>query len=285
MIRTTMILASLLCLAVAGTTGLMLDRQRAALPGGTEELLRRSGAVRIFCLDALWMEMNAHLSQGNEGLVLSTARTLLELDPQSDRARCFLFRHLAFTMARKAVTEDESALWISEGFSIMEEALQRDPDAPWIHRELGLALFTRTEYPDAAFSRVCLARTGGAPAEQAPKHLETAWTGLGDEETGLFFTASLLNAARFAMERERYTQAAQYWGQALERMAPWLEGVEDPDERDELLAHYQDLETYCLLMADLKKGKDSGRIDVKKIETLKQRIDESRFYLPQDETE
>lgn len=237
---------------------------------GERSMLRLSGALRVLVMDALWMRMTAHVHEGNERLVLSDARTLLELDPDSPGIRYFLHGYLSFTMARRAVTDEEKARWIDEGFEIMDEGLERDPGSIVLNKGLGLTFFQRTEYGDGIFDRVCMERYGGLPVELAWKRFEKA---LGDPDTLPYFTASLINIARLETDRGAYQAAAERWREVVERLPPWLELIDDPAEAGRFADHCRDMRDYCELMAGHKKDEEIAPADVKKIEELQRRLE------------
>jgi hypothetical protein len=260
--RGKLIAAALLCFVLAAAGNLLLRDGKSGEREGFIALLRMSGALRIFAMDVLWLRMSAHLQEGREGLVLSTARTLLTLDPESPRVRIFLHRHLAFTMARKAAGETEREEWIREGLQIMDEALEKEPDCPQLHNGLGFSFFIRTEHPTQAFDKVCLERYGRKPVELAPMHLEKAHVGENRERVTVFWIASLMNAAYHAMESERYAEAARYWERVIDGLPVWQVrvGWENDHGMEE---HYGELRDYCIERGRLKKEKDSRPEDVK----------------------
>ncbi|MHC4946230.1 MAG: hypothetical protein ACYTG7_24725 [Planctomycetota bacterium] len=261
--RKKLILAAMLCFALAAMSAALLRDKAAQEEEGFLPLLRMSGALRIFAMDALWLQMSAHLQEGREGLVLSTARTLLSLDPQSPKTRAFLHRHLAFTMARKAAEDMEKEEWIREGLEIVDEALKEYPDSVPLNRALGMSFFVRTEVRDMAFDRVCLERYGRKPVELAPFHLGRACAGEGGERTRLFWIASLMNAAYFEMNRARFAEAARLWQQVLSGLPAWHAWLGEETDRTELVEHYQGLRAYCLEMCRAKKDEESRSEDVK----------------------
>jgi tetratricopeptide (TPR) repeat protein len=255
-------LPPLVFLVVAAVTASLLPVERE------QSILKASGALRVFVMDALWMRMTAHVHGGNERLVLSDARTLLELDPDSPGIRIFLHSYLSFTMARRAVTEEEKARWIDEGLEILDEGLARDPDSMALNKGLGLTLFHRTEHGDEVFDRVCLERYGHLPVELAWKRFEKA---LDDPDVPAYLAASLINIARFEMDRGDYAEAAERWRQAVERLPPWLELIDDEAEAERLANHCRDLRDYCRLMA--RKDEEMTPGDVKKTEELRRRLE------------
>ena len=94
-----------LLMVLVGYTGHLVRSDTPLSKNLPDAILRLSGALRVFLVDAFWMRMHGHLREGREDLVLTDARTLLTLEPDSVRVRCFLHEHLIFNMAPKAVTD------------------------------------------------------------------------------------------------------------------------------------------------------------------------------------
>lgn len=273
----------LILIALFVTTSVMLRQQADPMRQDGAHFFRMAGAIRVFAMDAIWMRMSAHQQEGNESLVLSDARTLLALDPDSAAIRAFLFRHLAMTMARKAASEVEAQAWIREGLAILDDglALEEGPlpahAAFALHRARGLAFFIRSENPDPAFTQVCESEYGSPPILLAHSALAKALEARDDENTRLFHTASLWNAARFEMRHRRYAHAAELWKKANASLPFWLEAMEAIDTHEELTAFYRDVEAYCALAGEAKKeGENAARHD-KTLKELKERIKASRF--------
>ncbi len=182
---------------------------------GTDKqiLYRAMGVFRVFAVDALWMRMNSHIAAGRDGLVLTDARTLLELEPDSDEIRDFLHWHLAFTMAQRALSDADCAEWIEEGLDIEEEGLKRDPDSFVLNRGLGMTFFMITDREDV-YRKVCVDRYGRMPVELAHIYLERAYARSGDLRTLDFLLRALVNAATFEMNRAQPGAAQPLWAEA-----------------------------------------------------------------------
>jgi len=202
----------------AGPRGLLSPSSPASgkeAPAAEAEqvLFRALGAFRVFAVDALWVRMNDHKEAGRDGLVLSDARTLLALDPDSDGIRDFLHWHLAFNMASRAVSDDARAQWIEEGLDIEEEGLRRNPSSAVLNRGLGMTFFMITERTDV-YREVCLRRYGRPPAAMAWVYLEKAWLASRGGRTLLFLLQSLENAALSEEGKGRRDSAARFYEKA-----------------------------------------------------------------------
>ncbi len=219
----------------------------AEAQSGTQILFRAMGVFRVFAVDALWMRMNSHIAAGRDGLVLTDARTLLELEPDSDEIRDFLHWHLAFTMAQRALSDADRAEWIEEGLEIAEEGLERNPDSVVLNRGLGMTLFMITDRQDI-YRQVCVDRYGRQPVELAHAYLERAYAGSGDLRTLDFLLRALVNAATFEMDRARPDAARPLWATArrlIEEVLPRLSPDEEPPFLNDLLEFCRDQEAEC----------------------------------------
>lgn len=261
---------------VAALTSFLISQGIEAAGETDSMLLRLSGALRVFIIDALWMGLHAHLSEGKESLVLTDARTLLKLEPDSPRIRYFLHWHLTFNMAYKAVTEAERIEWYREGLEIMDEGLTRNPDSSVLNRGMGMTCFLRSGR-DEAFQVLCLERYGSYPMQLAPVYFEKAYTVLNDPDTWLFYFTSLLNAAHFEMESEAYGSASRLWQKVLDHLAPWIEMMENESDRKEVKGYYHDLYTYCSLMEGMGTQGGIRTEEMEKIEALRQSIKKNRY--------
>ena len=180
---------------------------------GNEIVYRALGVFRVFAVDALWMRMNSHIAAGRDGLVLTDARTLLELEPDSAEIRDFLHWHLAFTMAQRALSDADRAEWIEEGLDIEEEGLERDPDSFVLNRGLGMTFFMITDREDV-YRQVCVDRYGRLPVEMAHVYLERAYAQSGDLRTLDFLLRAPGRAATFEMDGGSVDRAGALWAKA-----------------------------------------------------------------------
>jgi|GEM_PF-3429178 len=235
------------------------SRPQAAEGGGTDRqiLYRALGVFRVFAVDALWMRMNSHIAAGRDGLVLTDARTLLELEPDSDEIRDFLHWHLAFTMAQRALSDSDCAEWIDEGLQIQEEGLERNPQSAVLNRGLGMTFFMITER-EGVYRQVCLDRYGRLPVELAHIYLERAYAQSGDLRTLDFLLRALVNGATFEMERNRAGAAQPLWekaGRLIKEASAILGSDGDGAFLDDLLEFCRGKETEC---AELQKSGEEG---------------------------
>ncbi len=272
-------------LATAASTSFVLQKRHPPAEDATGLLLRLSGALRVFIEDGLWMRMRVHQYEGKENLVLSDARTLLLLNPKSDRIRAFLHWHLVFNMARKAATEIERAEWVREGLDLMEVGLAQNPDSPLLNREMGMTFFLRSQAAalvlsatQEQFRRICFERHGAYPVQLAPLFFEKAYETLGDQDTFLFFMTSLLNAASDAAARKAHAEAAALWSKVLEHLSPWLEAFENEEDRAALIQYYRDHKEYCSLMSSTADPAGNETGDAERIRVLRRRIETNRFH-------
>jgi hypothetical protein len=225
--------------------------EEAGAAGATEEaapaeeiLFRALGAFRVFAVDALWIRMSGHMSEGRDGLVLADARTLVRLEPRCDEIRDFLHWHLAFNLAHRAVTRDARIAWIDEGLDIIEEGLRSDPDSAVLNRGLGTTFFMITDREDE-YTEVCLRRYGRRPVELAHIYFRRAFVRAGDDRTLAFLLQSLENAASFEMGRGRFEEAGALWSLAAGHAETDLAAVVGDDEAASLAAFYRGRADRC----------------------------------------
>jgi hypothetical protein len=209
-----------------------------------EILFRALGAFRVFAVDALWIRMSGHMSEGRDGLVLADARTLLRLEPRCDEIRDFLHWHLAFNLAHRAVTRDARIAWIEEGLDIVEEGLRADPESAVLNRGLGTTFFMITDREDE-YAEICLRRYGRRPVELAHEYLQRAFTRAGDARTLAFLLQALENAANFEMDRGRFGEAEALWSHAAGLAEKDLAPVAGEAEAANLAAFYRDMADRC----------------------------------------
>ena len=219
--------------------------------GAEQVLFRALGAFRIFAVDALWVRMNDHKEEGRDGLVLSDARTLLALDPDSDGIRDFLHWHLAFNMASRAVSDDARAQWIEEGLDVEEEGLRRNPSSAVLNCGLGMTLFMITERTDV-YREVCLRRYGRPPATMAWVFLERAWLASRDPRTLLFLLQSLENAALSEEEHGRANAAARLFEKAAAYVRKGLGPIRPAEDTAAVVRFYEERAAEC-------RRRDSGK--------------------------
>ena len=62
--RILLLLAGVLLFSLAAVTSAVLHQVKRPMSDPETGLLRMSGALRVFLVDALWLRMNAHLSEG-----------------------------------------------------------------------------------------------------------------------------------------------------------------------------------------------------------------------------
>ncbi len=254
-------------------------------PGESDEsLLRLSGALRVFLADAIWLKMRSHFHDGKESLVLSDARTLLYLEPDNPRIRAFLHWHLAFNMARKAVTDESRTEWYREGLDILERGLENDPSSAALNFRMGKTLFFRSGTDDV-FRSLCIERCGLYPVQLAPTYLEKAYLAMNDAHSFLFFFNALENAAHFEMKQEAYGAAAKLWKKTVLHATTWIDkiGMEKDGAADELKRYYIDLEKLCALMGRSADGYELGPKEIAEKKRLELKIKENRFFDVWDE--
>ncbi len=209
-----------------------------------QAVFRALGAFRIFAVDALWMRMSGHVSEGRDGMVLADARTLLKLEPRSSEIRNFLHWHLSFNMALRAISDESRARWFEEGLDIQEEGLLNNPDDPVLNRGLGMTFFMRTG-DRGVFRETCLKRYGKLPVQLAHVYLEKAWLESIDEKTLLFLLRALADGAAAEGEKGRYAEAGRLWAKAAEHAAAGLAGQNDRERVDSLLDFYRERAAEC----------------------------------------
>jgi len=227
------------------------DRSGSGDPA--QVLFQAMGAFRVFAIDALWMRMREHQSEGRDGMVLTDARTLLRLDPDSAEVRDFLHWHLAFNMAHRAVSDASRAQWIEEGLDIQHEGLDRDPSSGVLNLGLGLTLFMRSE-DEGVFRDVCLRRYGDPPVRLAARYLEKAYSIRPTAQTLLFLLQALKNQAAFEAEQEEWVKAGRLWARAADFAVTGLKGVLEPGEVEEVVRQLREREEEGLERAGTGPG-------------------------------
>lgn len=210
----------------------------------TQVLFQAMGAFRVFAEDALWMRMREHQSEGRDGMVLTDARTLLRLDPDSAEVRDFLHWHLAFNMAHRAVSDASRAQWIEEGLDIQHEGLERDPGSVVLNLGLGMTFFMRSE-DEGVFSDVCLRRYGKKPVQMAPGYIEKAYSCRPEPETLLFLLQALKKQASFEAEQDNWNMASRLWSRAATLAATGMKGILTSSEVDDLVRQLREKEREC----------------------------------------
>jgi hypothetical protein len=279
--RIDLLLAGLLLFALAAVTSAVLHQVKRPMSDPETGLLRMSGALRVFLVDALWLRMNAHLSEGNESLVLSDARALVSLDPDNAGLLSFLHWHLAFNMAHKAVDEPSRAEWLREGLEIMDQGLARDPDSHLLNHELGATFYLKSE-TSPTFDRICLERYGRDPLVLAPLYLERAYSARDELKTLLMLFTALLNAAGHQMALGEHAAAAEQWKKVLHYFPVWIDKLDVGPlaEKEELEGYYTGHHDLCILMDRAQKGETGLEPEIR---TLEESLRNSPFHEAADD--
>jgi len=266
-----LILFIIIFFTISASTSILLHQDVEDDSGFESTLLRLSGALRVFIVDACWMRMRSHMQEGNESLVLSDARTLLSLQPNSERVRYYLHFHLTFNMPGKAVSEESRAEWYKEGMSIMDEGLAKSPDSFMYNFAMATAFYLRTGKCET-FKKVCHERYNKFPIQLAPEFFEKACKINNDIKNFFYYIDSMIDAARFETETKNFSSAATLWSKIYRRRSRWLDGTFEEEFKSAFVEYIIDLNNWCSIMDRIEKGEEVDAGLGKEIKRLQDRI-------------
>ena len=153
----------------------------------------------------------------------------------------------------------------------MEEGLRARSDSTALKRVMGMTFLLRAD-DEGPFRRVCLERYGRLPVELAPRYLETAWRADEDPQSLLAWLVSLLDLGHYLTGARRFEEAARVWSRVVGLLPEWLAAVEKLEDRLQITRYYEDLRTWCALMAEGERDPESKAIHESKINTLQKRL-------------